>query len=144
MNKCFSPLGLQVKIRTRIFTSGNAGGLFSFSPLVLMVPGFIACIHLSCVVKSFWVSLNGRTERPRYIGSLWTSSLNIKRFRPLDLLIWRHLNTRVILTWLSLISENQPKIVKKALCISGQRECNYPLTTHVAINMLDYCTYAEL
>ena len=92
------PPALEAKffnINEQVFLALNSyiykweGRQFTLFQSISTLGSWARCVHsdLSCVVKCFWVSLNGRAKNPRCKGSLRTSSVNITRFRPLDHMI---------------------------------------------------------
>ena len=131
MMMCFSPLPL---IQSHTLTSGMEVSLSNLRLSILLGPG--PCIPLSCAVKPFWGWLINSEQRQCCIGSPpQASSQNIKSFQPLEPLIWRHLNTRVIHTWLLLIQEIATKRTLKVRCTSWSKKnaCTFisPVLLHV-------------
>ena len=71
--------GLQ---KSHLFTSGMASSLWSFSLFLLVGQGRGGGIHLSSVVKRFWLWLIRPTRFSHCIGSLRASSLDFEKFQP--------------------------------------------------------------
>ena len=88
---------------TRLFINGMVPSSFFSNPFLLVEPS-LGILSWSAVIPTWVWPISKAAARKKTFSQLCTrpldhSSSSIKRFPPMELVIWHHLNTKVTLIW---------------------------------------------